>query len=138
MSSHPSRESGRGGHHRKFPNCCHSKLPPVRPSASVPEGSRTSLAPDKATLATDGDLTQSTGCEHRISSYLLKALDALADEWENNENGGQITAERAKEGLNFAVLTLYFESVLQLNGTRSNLRTIQTACRLIDLLTPAE
>ena len=67
----------------------------------------------------DGDLTQSTGCECRISSYLLKSLETLADEWENSENTGQITAERTRRGLNLAVLALYFESVLQLNGTCS-------------------
>ena len=97
---------------------------------------RTSPTLDRVTVGTDGDLTQSTGRERRISSYLLKSLEALADEWENNENGGQITAERARRGLDFAVLTLYFESALQLNGTRSNRRTIQAACRLIGLLTP--
>jgi len=103
---------------------------------SQEESSRTSLPSDWVTLGTDGDLTQSTGRERRISSYLLKSLDALADEWGNSENGGQITAERARKGLDFAVLALYFESVLQLNGTRSNRRTIQAACRLIGILTP--
>ena len=34
------------------------------------------------------------------------------------------------------MLTLYIKSVLQLNGTRSNRRTIQAACWLISLLTP--
>jgi ataxia telangiectasia mutated family protein len=111
----------------------HARLPPFQPQE---QDSRTSLALDNATPGTDGDLTQSTGRERRISSYLLKSLEALADEWENNENGGQITAERARKGLDFAVLTLYFESVLQLNGTRSNRRTIQAACRLIGLLAP--
>ena len=111
----------------------HARLPQFQPQE---ESSRTSLTPDRITLGTDGDLTQSTGRERRISSYLLKSLDALADEWENNENEGQLTAERARKGLDFAVLTLYFESVLQLNGTRSNRRTIQAACRLIGALTP--
>jgi ataxia telangiectasia mutated family protein len=111
----------------------YARLPQFQPQG---QSSRTSLAPDRVTLGTDGDLTQSTGRERRISSYLLKSLDALADEWENDESGGQITAERARKGLDFAVLALYFESVLQLNGTRSNRRTIQAACRLIGLLTP--
>ena len=103
---------------------------------SQEQGFQASLAHDRVTLGTDGNLTQSTGRERRISSYLLKSLEALADEWENNDSAGQITAERARRGLDFAVLTLYFESVLQLNGTRSTRRTIQAACRLIGLLTP--
>ena len=111
----------------------YARLPHFQPQE---QGSRSSFAQDMMTLGTDGDLTQSTGRERRISSYLLKSLESLADEWENGENGGLITAERARKGLDFAVLTLYFESVLQLNGTRSNRRTIQAACRLIGLLTP--
>ena len=111
----------------------HARLPQFQPQE---KSSRTSLTHDRLTLGTDGDLTQSTGRERRISAYLLKSLEALADEWENSENTGQITAERARKGLDFAVLTLYFESGLQLNGTRSNRRTIQAACRLISLLTP--
>ena len=110
-----------------------ARLPQFQPQE---ESSRTSLAPDRVTLGTDCDLTQSTSRERRISTYLLRSLDALADEWENSENEGQITAERARKGLDFAVLALYFESVLQLNGTRSNRRTIQAACRLIGALTP--
>ena len=108
----------------------HARLPQFHPQE------QTSLAPDWVALGTDDDLAQSTGRERRISSYLLKSLDALADELENSDNGGQITAERARKGLDFAVLALYFESVLQLNGTRSNRRTIQAACRLIGVLTP--
>ena len=111
----------------------YARLPQIQPQE---ESSRTPFVPDWITLGMDGDLNQSTSRERRISSYLLKSLDALADEWENNENGGQITAERARKGLDFAVLALYFESVLQLNGTRSNRRTIQAACRLIGILTP--
>ena len=74
----------------------------------------------------DGDLTQSTSREHRLY-FLLKSLKFLADEREN-VNSGQITAERARKGLDFAVLTLYFELVPQLNGKRSNRPTIQAAC----------
>ena len=111
----------------------YARLPQFQPQE---QSSRASLTHDGVTLGMDGDLTQSTGRERRISSYLLKSLEALAEEWENNENAGQITAERARRGLDFAVLALYFESVLQLNGTRSTRRTIQAACRLIGLLTP--
>jgi len=111
----------------------HARLPQFQPQE---HSSQVSLAHHGVTLGMDSDLTQSTGRERRISSYLLKSLEALADEWENIENGGQITAERARKGLDFAVLALYFESVLQLNGTRSNRRTIQAACRLIGLFTP--
>jgi len=111
----------------------HARLPQFQPQE---HSSRTSLVHDRVTLGTDGDLTQSTGRQRRISTYLLKSLEALADGWENSENGGQITAERARKCLDFAVLALYFESVLQLNGTRSTRRIIQAACRLISLLTP--
>ena len=111
----------------------YARLPRFQPQE---QGSRTSLAHDRVTLGTGGDLTQSTSRERRISSYLLKSLETLVDEWENSENAGQITVERARRGLDFAVLALYFESVLQLNGTRSTRRTIQAACRLIGLLTP--
>ena len=40
------------------------------------ESSRTSFTPDRIMLGMDGDLTESTGHEHKISSYLLKSLDA--------------------------------------------------------------
>lgn len=111
----------------------YASLPQFQPQE---QRSQVSLAQDRVTLGSDGDLDQSTGRERRISSYLLKSLEALADEWENNESGGKITAERARKGLDFAVLTLYFESLLRLNGTRSNRRTIQAACRFIGLLAP--
>lgn len=111
----------------------YARLPPFQPQEQSP---RNSFAHDRVTLGTDGDLTQSTSRERRISYFLLKSLESLADEWENTDNAGQITAERARKGLDFAVLTLYFESVLQLNGTRSNRRTIQAACRFIGLVAP--
>ena len=111
----------------------YARLPRFQPQE---QGSRTSIVHDRVTLGTGGDLTQSTSRERRISSYLLKSLETLVDEWENSENAGQIAVERARRGLDFAVLALYFESVLQLNGTRSTRRTIQAACRLIGLLTP--
>lgn len=111
----------------------YARLPHFQPQES---SSRSSFAHDKATLGIDSGLTQFTSRERRISSFLLKSLESLALEWEGNDSGGQITAERARKCLDFAVLTLYFESVLQLNGTRSNRRTIQAACRLIGLVTP--
>ena len=111
----------------------YARLPHFQPHDQF---SRSSFAHDRATLGTDGNLTQSSSRERRISAFLLKSLESLADEWENNDNGGQITAERARKGLDFAVLTLYFESVLQLNGTRPTRRTIQAACRFIGLVTP--
>lgn len=111
----------------------YARLPHFQPQE---QSSRSSFAQDRVTLGTDGDLTQSTSRERRISFFLLKSLESLAEEWENSDNGGQITAEHARKGLDFAVLTLYFESVLQLNGTRSNRRTIQAACRFVGLVTP--
>ena len=110
----------------------YARLPQFQPQE---QGSRSTFAQDSVTLGMDDDLTQSTGRERRISSYLLKSLENLADEWESSESG-QITAERARKGLDFAVLALYFESVLQLNGTRPTRRNIQAACRLIGLVTP--
>jgi serine-protein kinase ATM len=111
----------------------YAHLPHFQPQEQFP---RSSFAHDRVASGTGGDLSQSTSRERRISFFLLKSLECLADEWENGDNGGQITAERARRGLDFAVLTLYFESVLQLNGTRSNRRTIQAACRFIGLATP--
>ena len=111
----------------------YARLPSFQPQDQC---SQNSFAHDRIAFGMDGNLTQSTGRERRISAFLLKSLESLADEWDNGENGEQITAERARKGLDFAVLTLYFESILQLNGTRSNRRTIQAACRFIGLVTP--
>lgn len=80
---------------------------------------------------------QPLGRERRVSSYLLKSLDSLVEEWEGYMEGHMAsTAERARRCLDLAVISLHFEALLQLNGTRSNRRVVQAACRLVSFITP--
>lgn len=110
-----------------------AKVPPFRPKST------SSSAPPSisASQSRDRDLVQPLGRERRVSSYLLKSLDSLVEEWESYREGqAASTAERARRCLDLTVISLHFEALLQLNGTRSNRRVIQAACRLISLITP--
>ena len=73
--------------------------------------------------------------ERRISSYLLKSLDELTDHWEaNSDNSLQFPAERVRTYLDLAVIALCFEGGLMQNGTQSNRRVLQAACKLLVLI----
>ncbi|KAJ7224312.1 hypothetical protein GGX14DRAFT_425135 [Mycena pura] len=73
--------------------------------------------------------------ERRISNFLSKSLEALASELEIfNSLSTFPSAEKARHSLDWAVAALSFEAVLTLNGTRSNRRTVQAACKVMLLV----
>ncbi|KAK7686262.1 hypothetical protein QCA50_010482 [Cerrena zonata] len=75
------------------------------------------------------------GRERKISSYLLKSLEELADYWDTNKDSSlQFPAERVRTYLDLAVIALCFEGSLVQNGTQSNRRVLQAACKLLTLM----
>jgi ataxia telangiectasia mutated family protein len=82
------------------------------------------------------DLVQPRGRERKVSAFMLKFLETLVSEWEViKEDKGHPTAEKARRSLDTAVIALCFESLLALNGTRSNRHVVQCACKLFALAT---
>ena len=75
--------------------------------------------------------------ERRVSSFLLKTLDGLAEDWVEPQGPfGHTTAESVRAILDFAIATLCFEGALLVNGTQANRRTVQAACRILKLAAP--
>jgi serine-protein kinase ATM len=71
--------------------------------------------------------------ERKVSTFLLKSLEALLSDWEGNTS--HTTAEKARLCLDVAITALSFESSLILNGTQANRRVVQCACKLISIVT---
>ncbi|KAI8996521.1 hypothetical protein BD414DRAFT_534221 [Trametes punicea] len=83
------------------------------------------------------DLAPPRGRERRVSAFLLKLLEATSGLLVQSEEGqSRKTAENLRHALDLAVISLFFEASLLLNGTQSNRRVIQAACRLISLIYP--
>ncbi|KAJ7247652.1 hypothetical protein B0H12DRAFT_1124902 [Mycena haematopus] len=75
--------------------------------------------------------------ERKISGFLLKSLEALASDLESlASSAAHPSAEKSRISLDWVVVTLSFESVLSLNGTRPNRRVIQAACKLMLSVVP--
>jgi ataxia telangiectasia mutated family protein len=113
-------------------------LPPFRKvlekSKAATTGATASVPPPSSIVS--GDLSQPRGRERRISTYLLRSLEALASDFDSTKDrSGHPTAEKARRALDLAVISLSFESLLILNGTRSTRRVIQAACKLTGLVT---
>jgi ataxia telangiectasia mutated family protein len=83
-------------------------------------------------IGADVHLAQPRGRERKASTFLLRTLEGLISEWE--ESTGHFTAEAARRSLDVVVVALSFESALVLNGTQSNRRLIQCACRLAEIV----
>ncbi|RDB20837.1 Serine/threonine-protein kinase TEL1 [Hypsizygus marmoreus] len=103
-------------------------LPNFRPPRQIQRNESGSLD-----VETEPHLSQPRGRERRISTFLLKSLEHLLSEWD--EDGGHPTAETARRTLDMAITALSFESALVLNGTEPNRRLIQCACKLIAIVT---
>lgn len=88
---------------------------------------------DTTKMTKEAGLAQPQGRERRVSTFLLKSLEYLLSEWE--EDNGHPTAEVTRRSLDMAVTALSFESILVLNGTQSNRRLMQCACKLIGIVT---
>lgn len=78
-------------------------------------------------------LIQPRGRARKVSTFLLKSLEALLCDWEDNT--AHATAEKARLSLDVAITALSFESALILNGTQANRRVVQCACKLVNIVT---
>ncbi|KAG6810767.1 hypothetical protein H0H92_010424 [Tricholoma furcatifolium] len=77
----------------------------------------------------DRSLSQPRGRERRVTAFLLKTLERLKLQW--NENSVHPTAETVRHMLDMGVTALCFESTLVLNGMQADRRLIRLACDLI-------
>ncbi|KAI0091661.1 hypothetical protein BDY19DRAFT_638931 [Irpex rosettiformis] len=70
--------------------------------------------------------------ERKISSFFLKFLDIIAQDWDSQKDILILpTVEKVRSIMDFAITSLLFESSLRVNGTQSNRRVIQAACKVI-------
>ncbi|KAJ3555154.1 hypothetical protein NM688_g2731 [Phlebia brevispora] len=75
--------------------------------------------------------------ERRVSAFLQKTLDEAVNSWKSPEDAfSHFTAEMVRTVLDLSVIALAFEASLSLNGTQSNRRVIQAACRILTFVTP--
>jgi len=107
------------------------------PSLALPKDERTisnSSPKDQAIdeSQTEMRLVQPRGRERRISGFLLKAMEQLLLAWD--EVISHPTAETARRSLDMAVIVICFETLLMLNGTQSNRRLIQCACKMVSII----
>ncbi|KAL0953735.1 hypothetical protein HGRIS_004926 [Hohenbuehelia grisea] len=124
---------------RDFMLC--AKLPVFETSKEqTPTGLHHRTAPgesveDRVAGPNDMDLTQPRSRERKISLFLQRGLEALAPEWEAlTKDRGHPTAEVTRQSLDLAVVSLCYESTLNLNGTRPSRQNVQLACKLLSLV----
>ena len=108
------------------------------PRLALPKDERTvpnSFPRDQAIDESQAEmrLVQPRGRERRISGFLLKAMEQLLFAWEDVIS--HPTAETARRSLDMAVIAICFETLLVLNGTQSNRRLIQCACKMVSIIT---
>lgn len=119
----------------------HARLPPHHnsrascpPGELNPRGTQDAILPRGDSLPLR-ELAVPRTRERRISSYLLKSLEELTDYWEaNKDNSLQFPAERVRTYLDLSIITFCFEGSLIQNGTQSNRRVLQAACKLLVLV----
>jgi ataxia telangiectasia mutated family protein len=88
-------------------------------------------------LTIDSELVQPRGRERRVTSSLLKTMESLTVEWDTfKETNAHPTAEKLRQSLDAVVTAFAFETLLVWNGMRCNRRVLQSAGRVISLLTP--
>ncbi|KAL7280718.1 hypothetical protein ACG7TL_005660 [Trametes sanguinea] len=125
----------------------HARLPPYESASSSSAAYAASLSPptgqDSTTSlpqpAEANDLVAPRGRERRLSAFLLKSLEATYESMSQPQEGlglNRLTAETVRHVLDLAVVALFFEASLFMNGTQSNRRVIQAACRLLGLVFP--
>ncbi|KZP09916.1 hypothetical protein FIBSPDRAFT_922456 [Athelia psychrophila] len=88
-------------------------------------------------LAGESDLAPPRVRERRLSTFLLKSLEALISDWETiSGTNAQPAGEKGRRSLDFAVLALSFEGMLVLNGTKATRRVVQASFKLLGLVIP--
>ncbi|KAJ3512128.1 hypothetical protein NLJ89_g3702 [Agrocybe chaxingu] len=111
----------------------YAKLPPSRSSIGCDKPHTGTIKPLVTT--SPSQLVAPRARERKISSFLQRTLDSLLGEWEYLKDNHP-TAETARRSLDVAVIALAFESLLIFNGTSANRQLLQTAAKIILLLTP--
>ncbi|KAI0954122.1 hypothetical protein AcV7_007443 [Taiwanofungus camphoratus] len=128
---------------RNFLLC--ASLPPFRETSSMSVDSSLTKDTSYGITASDtkgirlevvdvSDLAQPRGRERRISAFLLKSMEEVAAILESGTE--HITAEKLRAFLDLSMIVLIFEATLVLNGTQSNRRVVQMACKLAGSIIP--
>ncbi|KAI0358095.1 hypothetical protein OH77DRAFT_1421375 [Trametes cingulata] len=122
----------------------HAHLPPYQSPLSTLDAASSTIA--GATASVDApvladidtaDLAPPRGRERRLSAFLLKSLEATCALLPLPEaSQGRPTAETLRGSLDLSMTALFFEGSLLVNGTQSNRRVIQAACKVIGLVSP--
>lgn len=122
-----------------------ARLPPFQKSteaATVSSSSQTSsttaTAPGSQFESIEAQELANPGQrERKVSSMMHKFLSSLLPDWERNDSTtAHMSAERARQLLDVAITCLTFQSLLIYNGTRSDRKVLQDACKLITHVTP--
>lgn len=122
----------------------HAHLPPYRLTIPASPAVSSSPSPSISTstkpsrpYGDSADLSPPRGRERRLSAFLLKSLEETSALLENSEVGSFFnTAERIRSAIDLAVISLCYEGSLLMNGTQTNRRVLQAACKLLGTVTP--
>ena len=82
----------------------------------------------------EGSLAEPQQRERRISAHLQKTLDEYSARSTSLEGLKVSYPEQIRTMLDWGIIALSFEALLYMNGIQSNRRVIQSACKLISLL----
>ncbi|KAG6895618.1 hypothetical protein C0992_000344 [Termitomyces sp. T32_za158] len=104
-----------------------ARLPELK-SATERDGLVT-LPPAPPSDDNSNSLVQPRGRERRISAFLIKTLERM--QFQLDDQSMNPTAESARRSLDMAVTAVCYDSVLVLNGMQSDKRLSRCACKLI-------
>ncbi|KAH9066543.1 hypothetical protein EDB87DRAFT_1718946 [Lactarius vividus] len=102
----------------------HARLPTFTFLSTESESSR-HLSSVTTPVVKVSDLVSPGPRERKVSSILLKVLEDI----DVTNGSNPLSAERARNILDFSVAALSFEGLLVLNGTMSNRRVLHAACK---------
>ncbi|KAI0704256.1 hypothetical protein BC835DRAFT_810570 [Cytidiella melzeri] len=106
----------------------HAKLPPFRKHSKA----RTEQKMLVSDSIDNRELVAPQARERRVSAFLLKFLEEIGQDWESQKDVVTLpTTEKVRSTIDLSVIALYFESLLHVNGTQSNRRVIQAACKVM-------
>jgi serine-protein kinase ATM len=119
-------ERHRTATHRDY--LLHARLSPFcEPDHSLPHDLNSRTQQSNTTSLVSPSLR-----EAKTNALILRSLDLLCDGWKDGDDEStDATPEKVRRCFDAAVIALYFEASLMRNGTQSNRRVIQTACKLV-------